>query len=186
MRAIQILMDEHRIIERVLYALEVAAGRLEQGQEVRPAFFVNAALFSQVFADRCHHGKEEGILFKALTEAGMPVEGGPLGVMLAEHEEGRAFTRELRDAAEKWEAGDGSARGAVIQNAIGYAALLRQHIQKEDHILFPMAQYAIPQAKQGQVNGDFEQAVREENEKGLREKFTALAEVLEKESGAAQ
>lgn len=186
MQATQILMDEHRIIERVLNALEAAVARLQQGGEVRPAFFINVALFSKVFADGCHHHKEEGVLFKAFSEAGMPVEGGPIGVMLSEHEQGRAFTRELRDAAEKWEAGDGSAREVVIQNAIGYAALLRQHIQKEDHILFPMAQYAIPAAKQGKVNEDFEQIVGEENEKGLHEKYLALAEVLEKESGIAK
>ena len=43
MKAIQTLMDEHRVIERVLDALETAAHRLEQNQELRPAFFLNAA-----------------------------------------------------------------------------------------------------------------------------------------------
>jgi hemerythrin-like domain-containing protein len=123
-------MNEHRIIERVLTAMEIAAGRVNQGEEIRPAFFINAALFIKNFADGCHHQKEEGILFVAMNEAGMPSDTGPIGVMLAEHEQGREFTAAMKDAAEKWEKGDRSARGAVKHNAFGYVSLLRQHIQK--------------------------------------------------------
>jgi len=117
MQATQILIEEHKVIERVLSALQVAAGRVSRGEELRPAFFVNAALFIKNFADGCHHRKEEGILFVAMNESGLPVQGGPVGVMLAEHEQGRLFTRQMKDAAEKWEKGDLSARAVVVQNA---------------------------------------------------------------------
>jgi hemerythrin-like domain-containing protein len=182
MEATQILMDEHRVIERVLKAMHVASMRLSQGEQVRPAFFVNAALFMKNYADGCHHKKEEGILFVAMTESGIPLEGGPVAAMLAEHEQGRLFTRELRDSAQKWEAGDQSAQGAVVQNALGYVALLRQHIYKEDNILFPMADRRIPPVRQEQVAADFVRIQQEEMESGIQEKFRALAEILEKES----
>jgi hemerythrin-like domain-containing protein len=175
-------MDEHRIIERALMALQTSAQRLSQGEEIRPAFFVNAALFIKNFADGCHHHKEEGVLFIAMNEAGMPSEGSPIGVMLAEHEKGRAFTREMRDAAQKWEAGDLSAYAAVVQNALGYVALLRQHIYKEDNILFPMADRLIPSDRQEKVNADFERIQKEDTAAGIYEKYLALVEVLEKES----
>jgi len=182
MKATEILMEEHRVIERVLDALQRAAQSVEQGKDIRPAFFINAALFIKNFADGCHHKKEEGVLFVAMTQSGMPVQGSPIGVMLAEHEQGRAFTREMRDAAEKWEKGDQSARSAVVQNALGYVALLRQHIYKEDNILFPMADRIIPTEQQDQVSADFERVEHEEIGEGVHEKYLALAEVLEKES----
>jgi hemerythrin-like domain-containing protein len=182
MEATRILMEEHRSIERVLTALQTAAQRVEQGEEMRPAFFLNAALFIKNFADGCHHHKEEGVLFKALQEMGMPVEGGPLGMMLSEHEQGRLFTAEMKDAAQKWEAGDVSARWVVIHNAKGYVALLRQHIQKEDGILFPLADRIVPVEKQEVLTAEFERIGREETEAGTHEKYLALAEVLEKES----
>lgn len=182
MKATQTLMDEHRVIERVLTALEIAAGRLEQGEEIRPAFFTNAALFIKNFADGCHHHKEEGILFIAMNEAGMSSESGPLAVMLAEHVQGREFTAAMREAAEAWEKGNQRARGAVVQNALGYVTLLRHHIQKEDKILFPMAGQAIPAPQQEKVDAAFEQAAVGEAETGVQEKYRALAEVLEKES----
>jgi len=175
-------MEEHRVIERVLSALQVAAERVSRGEEMGPAFFVNAALFIKNFADGCHHRKEEGVLFVAMNESGLPAQGGPIGVMLAEHEQGRAFTREMKDAAQKWEGGDLSARAAVAQNALGYVALLRQHIHKENNILFPMADRLIPPDRQEKVATDFERIEHEETGEGVHEKYLALADVLEKES----
>lgn len=182
MKATEILMEEHRVIERVLAALERAARRARDGEHIRPAFFINAALFGKNFADDCHHKKEEGVLFKAMNEAGLPVDGGPIAVMLAEHEQGRAFIREMRDAAEKWEKGDSSAREAVVQNALGYVALLRQHIYKENNVLFPLAARLIPAEQHETVAEAFERVEHEEVGEGVHEKYLALAEVLEKES----
>ena len=104
--------------------------------------------------------------------------------MLAEHEQGRAFTRGMRDAANRLAAGDGTARGEVVSNARGYAALLRQHIQKENGILFPLADQVIPAGMQAQVADDFERVEHEETGAGVHEKYLALAEALEREAAA--
>ena len=182
MQATQTLMEEHEVILRVLSALQVAAERLAREEQLRPAFFLNAALFIKNFADGCHHRKEEGVLFVAMNEAGIPVQGGPIGVMLSEHEQGRQFTGAMKEAAEKWERGDLSARPVVVHDALGYVNLLRQHIHKENNILFPMADRVLPPEKQEKVNADFERIEKEEIGEGIHEKYLALAEVLEKES----
>jgi hemerythrin-like domain-containing protein len=183
MKATEILSSEHRVIERVIAALEQGADQLEKGQPVRPGFFIQATDFIKGFADGCHHLKEEGVLFKSLAENGMPVQGGPVGVMLAEHEQGRVYTRGLRQAAEALQTGDSSAAKDVILNARGYASLLRQHIDKEDHILFPAADKFIPVREQDQVLTDFEKVEREETGEGVHEKYMALAGTLEREMG---
>ncbi len=181
MQATDTLMSEHRVIERVLLVLETAARQVQAGQAVRPGFFVDAAGFIKGFADGCHHVKEEGVLFKALERNGMPPDRGPVAVMLTEHEQGRVFTRRMRAAAEKWQAGDLSAREDAASNALAYVTLLRQHIHKEDQVLFPMAGRVIPVDQQAQVMEDFEQVEHEETGPGVHEKYLALAESLEKE-----
>jgi hemerythrin-like domain-containing protein len=175
MKATQILMDEHRVIERVIASLEKGADRLEKGQAIDPAFFVDAAQFVKGFADGCHHRKEEHVLFEAMFEAGLPREGGPVNVMLAEHEQGRAYIRAMRTAAEQLQAGDETARARVIEAARGYAALLRQHIAKEDGILFPLANQVIPLPQQDEVAEGFEHVEHEETGEGVHEKYLALA-----------
>jgi hemerythrin-like domain-containing protein len=182
MQATDILMQEHEVILRVISALEISTDRLAAGQDVRPGFFMDAADFIKGFADGCHHKKEEGVLFEAMAAAGMPKQAGPIAVMLTEHDQGRVYTRGMRDAAIRLVAGDASARPEVINNARGYAALLRQHIQKENGILFPLADQMIPVGRQAQVADDFERVEHEDTGEGVHERYLALAEALEREA----
>jgi len=184
MKATEILSSEHRVIERVIVALDEAVNRLEQGQPVRPGFFLDAADFIKGFADGCHHRKEEGVLFKVMSQNGMPLYSGPIGVMLSEHEQGRRFTAGMRQAAIRLQAGDATAAEEVVKNARGYCDLLRQHILREDHMLFPMADRVIPADQQDQVIESFERVEHEETGAGIHEKYLALAEKLEKEAAS--
>jgi len=182
MNATRTLMEEHEVIKRVMASLETEAQRLNRGQAVRPGFFVDSASFIKGFVDGCHHKKEEGVLFVAMVDAGMPKQVGPIAVMLAEHEQGRVYTRGMREAADRLEAGDPAARDAVVHNALGYVELLRQHIAKENEVLFPMADQVIPLEKQDGVAEDFERVEHEETGEGVHQKYLALAEALEREA----
>jgi hemerythrin-like domain-containing protein len=181
MKATEILMSEHRVIERVITSLETAAAALSSGANIRPEFFLQAADFVRGFADGCHHKKEEGVLFKALAANGLPEDQGPVGMMLLEHEQGRGFIRGLRAAAQDLANGNQAARAEVVKNALGYGSLLRQHIQKEDKVLFPMADQVIPLDEHDAVIDGFEHVEHEETGAGVHEKYLALAEALEKE-----
>src|SRR5262245_63752201 len=92
MRATDILMDEHRVIEQVLNCLEKLADHCETGEKLDGASALEALEFFRNFADRCHHGKEEGHLFPLLEARGLSRNRGPTGAMLNEHEEGRLLT----------------------------------------------------------------------------------------------
>ena len=181
MKATDILMEEHRIIERFITTLEKATTKLQKGEAVRPQFFIEASDFIRGFADGCHHQKEEGVLFKAMQMHGIPQQSGPIAVMLAEHEQGRLYNRGMQQAGQLLAAGDVSATVELVKNANGYASLLRQHIAKEDGILFPLADQVIPASKHEQVFDDFGHIEHEETGEGVHEKFLILVEKLEKE-----
>ncbi|MHB1861774.1 MAG: hemerythrin domain-containing protein [Gemmatimonadaceae bacterium] len=178
-----VLMAEHRVIERVLDALEAGASVLERGGDVRPGFFVDVSDFVAGFADGCHHRKEEGVLFGAMIAHGAPPDGGAIAMMLEEHEQGRAYNRALRDAARGLEAGDPQARRRVVSNAKGYIALLRDHIAKEDEMLFPMADELIPPDAADALLAAFDQLAREDRPDADTH-FMALAVRIEGEATA--
>jgi len=180
MEATEILMEEHGVIERVLVALETAANKLASKQAVPVDFFLEATDFIKGFADGCHHKKEEGVLFVALIDNGLSQESGPVAVMLAEHEQGRSFTRAMREGVERWQGGDASAIPQIVRNALAYVALLRQHIHKENNILFPMAEEIIPLGQHAQIAQAFKHIEHEETGAGIHEKYLGIAANLEK------
>ena len=185
-KATEILMQEHRVIERVLTSLELAVERLECGEKVEPDFFLDATDFIRGFADGCHHHKEEGLLFKAMAAAGMPTDEGPIAVMLSEHDQARAHTGMLASAAQRLRDGDAAAAISVIGAGRAYAALLREHIAKEDGVLLPMAAQVIPATRLPNVEQDFAAAVQDEERGGVPQKYIALAEALERRVGTLE
>ena len=86
----------------------------------------------------------------------------------------------MREGAERVQAGDQTAISQVTQNALGYAALLRQHIMKEDRILFPMADQVIPAEQHPRITEAFDHIEHEETGAGIHEKYLGLADELEK------
>ena len=151
MDPIDVLMMEHQVILRVIDAAEAFAAEVDQtGQDgrVELADFVT---FIREYADARHHGKEEDILFETMQEAGFSTEMGPLAVMLHEHTEGRRLVREMAEAAARPAPWTPAERSAVVGAIESYAALLRNHIWKEDNILYPAARNALDEAAYGVV-----------------------------------
>ncbi len=174
----EILREEHRLILDVLHSLEVAAGRLDSGDDVSADFFLDAADFVAGFADRCHHRKEEDILFVAMTARDMPQDSGPVAVMLHEHEEGRRFTAGFRSAAEQMKSGDAASSEDVVRNVFDYVNLLREHIHKEDHVLVPMADQIIAADAMRGVSEEFNRVVTDDERNGIPGTYSALAKKL--------
>ena len=177
------LRTEHRAVERMLAVLEAAAQRLEQGERVRPEVFRQTVDFVRNFADRCHHGKEEQNLFPRLEARGVPRQGGPIGVLLFEHDQGRAYVGAIAGAIGAYEADGQSAARVIAENARGYVDLLRGHIAKEDGVLFPMADRVLTPADQAELEQSFERIETEVMGPGVHERYHRLLDDLEREMG---
>jgi len=177
MEPIKKLMDEHQVILRGIDILEKGITYLNDGTNVPPEKFRQLIDFIRNYADKYHHAKEEDILFIKMQNAGFPVDGGPIGVMLADHEQGREYVKEIEAGVELLEQGDESGKEKIIKNSAGYAALLRSHIHKEDNVLYPMAVNALGQDGINSMIPDFEKV--EENQAGVEQKYIKLLDSLE-------
>ncbi len=166
------LREEHEVILRALGVLERFGRALEAGEAVDREGLAWLQRFFGTFADRCHHGKEEQHLFPALERHGIPREGGPIGVMLQEHEEGRALVRAMAQE-------DGHRAAEAIR---AYAALLRAHIEKENGVLFPMAEQVLPESEQHGLLRAFDAVEEAVAGPGVHERL--LAELARLEAAA--
>ena len=181
MKPTEVLMEEHRVIERVLVALEKAVSRLSRGEDVYLRFFSGTSALINGFTDSYHYKKEEKVLFAALVENGLPKETGPIAAMVAEHEEARHLAQRLRLFTERFQAGDVKVRDQVILSALAYISLLRRHMDKEDNLLFPLMDKVIPADRQDQLLEAFDRFELEENGPELHEKYYGMAERLVQE-----
>lgn len=142
MKLTDLLKQEHDLVERGLDVLRAVAERSADAPVPSEAA-EDLVDFFDAFADEAHHAKEEQSLFPALRAHGVPVERGPIAVMLSEHDDGRRLIAELRQALDL---GLDSRQGGELfrETARDYAILLGQHIFKENHVLFEMADRVLP------------------------------------------
>jgi hemerythrin-like domain-containing protein len=183
MRPTEVLMQEHRVIEQVLDCLEIMAQRAAGGDPLDVESAQQACDFFRNFADRCHHGKEEDCLFPLLEQKGFPRDQGPTGVMIDEHEAGRLHVRSMAAAASAVADGDSSPVSDFVSHAQAFIGLLREHIQKEDHCLFQMADQALGEADQLQLLEAFVHVEHDDMGPGTHEKYLAIATELAERFG---
>lgn len=107
------------------------------------------------FADGLHHAKEEEHLFPYLEKKGFSATQGPIAVMLSEHDQGRDFVKGIVENISRYRNGDRNAAGEIYRNMTGYAVLLRNHISKENNILFRMADRALSEDDHSALSEQF-------------------------------
>lgn len=167
-KATQDLRKEH---EAILYVLQILDKMMEPDSpdtENLLHYYSEVVYFLKIFADKCHHGKEENYLFKELVNKGVPNEGGPIGVMLQEHAQGRDYIAQMSRSVD-----DKSIN--AFNNAAGqYRDLLRGHIEKENNVLFMMADNLIDEQAQSVLFEQFEQHEENAVGHGVHEKLHAM------------
>lgn len=180
MLATEQLKKEHQAIQVMLEILEAICTRLEANQQVDPQHLEQILDFIRIFGDSCHHHKEENLLFPDLEAAGIPREDGPVGMMLMEHDQGREYVRNLARAIIGYKAGDPQATEGIVENARGYVNLLNEHIDKEDNILYMMADMHLTEEQQRDLLKGFEKIEAEKIGPGRHEEFHQLLDTLKK------
>jgi hemerythrin-like domain-containing protein len=177
MKATQQLRDEHEGIKIMLSILGQVLHQLKTTGSLNKEHFDGILEFLKVFVDKCHHAKEEELLFPALLASGVPKDG-PVAVMLREHETGRNHIKAMNAAFAGYTAGDISVSKDIIQNIHGYTSLLKDHIEKENNVLFVMADNLLSEKNQEELLEGFERIEEERIGIGKHEEFHGLIKKL--------
>ncbi len=169
------LRNEHEGVLFGLDILEKMADTIRRGGAIDPRDAGEMINFFRLFADKCHHGKEEGLLFPAMEKVGIPNAGGPIGAMLLDHNQGRQYIAEMAASAE----GGALQADRFAEVAISYVQLMRGHIDKENSVLFPAGDRMLPLDVQARLLELFEGFEEEVMGKGTHEKLHETLHRLE-------
>lgn len=179
MNAIDLMMEEHKYIKRMLAVVRKACFKVFQAQDINYEDFYSMISFIRNYADSHHHKKEETMLFnKMVDEIGETAVKIVKHGMLVEHDLGRLYISDLEVALKTLKNGDKEAILDVISNAISYTHLLERHIQKEDNVIYKFAQRELNE--NSLENIDIECTEFENTNSHVKEEYLNLLESLEK------
>ena len=148
-KSLEMLSEEHKNILQVIDAIFSECDALEKGKKIDVDFFKETIDFIRGYADKFHHAKEEDILFRELSKDDVEMHCNPMQQMLYEHDMGRGFVKELEIGVELKDP------SIVTKNARAYGFLLKDHIFKEDNILYPIADEILSDSAKDNILKEF-------------------------------
>lgn len=178
MSATEQLKAEHEGIKLMLSILLKIYEKLKSTQELNQEHFIRILEFLKVFVDKCHHGKEEDFLLPAMIEGGVPKDKDVITFTLLEHKEGRGYVLDMSKAFNKLKKGNRQASAKILETVKKYITLLIQHIDKEEKMLFSLADKVLSPAKQEELEKAFEKLEIERIGSGKHEEFHKLLHQL--------
>jgi hemerythrin-like domain-containing protein len=172
------LMIEHRLIERMIDVMREELNIFEKEKKLNPEFLKTAVDFIRTYADRCHHGKEEDILFRELGEKELNDEHRHIMEELIEdHRWGRKMTARLVEANRRYIEGDRDAMSTAIDCMKSLIQFYPKHIEKEDkHFFIPCMDYFTEAEQQSILREEWEF-----DKNLIHEKYKNIVIAVEKE-----
>lgn len=180
MNYIDLMVEEHRNIKRMLSVIRKYCYKVLKNEEVDYTDFFELIDFVRNYADKHHHGKEEQLLFdRMVKELGPTADKLVRNGMLVEHDLGRLHMQELEAAVNKVIAGDDEAKLDVIANAVSYTHLLHRHIDKEDNVVYQFAKKNLSQETQEILEEACNQFELDATEKNIQNKYLEMIQKFE-------
>lgn len=175
MKPLDRLVHEHQMVLQVLDATEQDLTQLRHTGHLDAARLRRIVDFLVHFMDRCHHSKEELFLFARMRERGVPGESGPLAVLLREHHQSRRHVKALGLGLNKAARNKVALTNAMRKHLPAYIELMRTHIQKEDRVVYPMADQIFSKADQRELSRAFDRIEQETLGTDARARYLRLA-----------
>jgi hemerythrin-like domain-containing protein len=180
MSAIEILVDEHSLISRMMSVLSTLQNGLERNghTDINVKILNDVVDFFRVFVDENHHAKEEIALFPVLEQHGVSIKGCTIQSLKSQHQEGREFMKTLADALREYDGDNSMARTKVSYTLRDTVDLYKDHIWRENILLFPESEKVLQKSELSDVTKAFA-VIEKKFGTGFRVKYEELVNTLD-------
>lgn len=172
------LIAEHEMIERAMAVLKSNLDKIT-GPTFDSLQMQRAVDFLLEFGDKVHNQKEEGFLFPLMQQRGIPIEGGPLGVMLMEHDAERRLLQNMSAQVDNLAEASPDIIRKFKKEGLEYLVIRAEHIWKENDILYPMARNVMKEGDSEKMLAEFKQLNLETYGPKAWDKFSAMVSEVE-------
>ena len=181
MKAIQTLLDDHKLINEMVGLLDASVKKAESPEGLPASVMSREIEFCRDFVNKWHEAKEEQVLIPELQKRGYPLDRGPIWETLEDHRKGRSILRRLL-AIEKISKADEKQK-SFVKLASAYSLYLYEHTREEEGGLFNAAVLAIKDERKDSLVNDYLALDKQLSVKGGKEKYEKIVEELKKELG---
>jgi hemerythrin-like domain-containing protein len=168
LNAIEILVEEHKLILNGLEALTTAAEKIVRNQNPPREFFEKAAIFTRDFTNKFHHYKEEIVMFGLLARKKSGAIDGELERLRNQHEILRNYISEISDSLDGYSKNVDAEVRRLHRNLSEYIETLRRHIHAEDKIFYPLVQKTLTAEEMQDMKARFEKYAAEAGSDGMQ------------------
>lgn len=187
MNPIEILLDEHKLVNRVFFIVENIRDKLTKKDDVPASTFWKLIDFIRGYADIIHHSKEEDILFDYMREKDTAISDvvqQNIAVLIEEHIEALDIANEMHKAVRLYQSGKSKARGNVLKAVNKYLKIMKPHFAMEEDEVFPAMLGVLNQEERDKLKAEFDRFDEILGGKEVHSRFTKMVEELEQETGA--
>ncbi len=172
------LRSEHVGVGRMLGIMDAMARRAKEGEKPDLGDLAQVIEFLRVFVDRCHHAKEEDLLFPAMRAADLVSAEPTIEILLDDHVQGRATVARIAAATQAIGEGSESAVQELADSFSDYTRLLHAHIRREENDCFNVADRELSSFAQQELAEGYDRIERDVVGEGVHESFHALLDRL--------
>ena len=159
MYPIEILLDEHKLVERVFAIVNKILEKLKDNKEIPATAFWKLVEFIRGYADVIHHSKEEDILFSQMQEHDEDLSTevkDQIGVLIDEHIQGLDIANEMHKGIREYRRGHPAAREHMLSTVTDYLNLMKPHFESEEEDVFPSMVGVLSQKEKDDMKADFD------------------------------
>ncbi len=186
MYPIEILLDEHKLVERVIKLVEKVRSKLKKKKDIPAPTFWKLVDFLRSYSDVIHHSKEEDILFMHMREHEAELSEevwDQIGILIDEHIQGLDLANEMHKAIREYQRGSASARKRILRAVTSYVDIMKAHFKAEEDDVFPAMVKVLSQAEKDKMNADFKRFDKLVGGEAAHRRYEEIVEELEKELG---
>ncbi|MFW9830950.1 MAG: hemerythrin domain-containing protein [Candidatus Thorarchaeota archaeon] len=183
MYPIDILLEEHKLIDRVFTIIEKVQNKLKEEKEVSATVFWNLVEFIRGYADVIHHSKEEDILFDQMREHDEDLSDDVqdiIAVLIEEHIEALDIANELHKGIRSYRRGTPEARLQILESINKYLNIMKTHFEREEEEVFPAMVGVLSKKEKDKMKSDFERFDSILGGKEVHKRYHNLVDKLEK------
>lgn len=183
MYPIDILLEEHKLVDRVFEIIEKVRDKLEDKEEVPATVFWKIVDFIRGYADVIHHSKEEDILFDQMREHDEELSDDVqdnIAVLIEEHIEALDYANEMHKGIRAYRRGDPDAREEILDSVNNYLKIMKPHFKMEEDDVFPAMVGVLSKEEKDKMKADFERFDKILGGKEVHKRYAKIVDELEK------